>query len=158
MTTQRVILLYTLWNSQMALWRKTVSIMEGVIDHKMDQATAVSNRDKYITTRHGQCRLWKTTSGWKLLIKWRDGNECGFTSKITMNHIPWSSWIYQSMWYCQYSDICMPSPLHWRGTISVTKSHIRKTTHKYGTEIPTSTEHAHKIGQKYGYFGEMQSH
>ena len=42
--------------------------------------------------------------------------------------------------------------------ISVVKSHIRKITNKYGIEIPTSAEHAHKIDQKNGYFGEMQSH
>ena len=41
------------------------------------------------------------------------------------------------------------------GLISVVKSHIRKFTHKYGTEIPTSAEHAHKIDQMNGYFGEM---
>ena len=42
--------------------------------------------------------------------------------------------------------------------ISVVELHIRKTTHKYGREIPNSAEHAHKIDQKNGYFGEMQSH
>ena len=40
----------------------------------------------------------------------------------------------------------------------VVKSHIRKITHKYGIEIPSSIEHAHKIDQKNGYFGEMQSY
>ena len=28
------------------------------------------------------------------------------------------------------------------------KSRIRKTTHKYGVEIPTSIEHAYKIDEK----------
>ena len=53
-----------------------------------------------------------------------------------------------------------PSPLLGGGDIilSVVNLHIRKTTHKYGIEIPTSDEHAHKIDQKNGYFGEMQSH
>ena len=42
--------------------------------------------------------------------------------------------------------------------LSATKLHIRKKAHKYGIEIPTSAEHAHKIDQKNGYFREMQSH
>ena len=50
------------------------------------------------------------------------------------------------------------SSLLGRGIISVVKSHIRKFTHKYGTDIPTSIEQAHKIDQKNGYFGEMQSY
>ena len=49
--------------------------MEGVIDHKMDHATAVSKSDKYIATRRGQRKLRKTTCGWKLLIRWKDGSE-----------------------------------------------------------------------------------
>ena len=51
-----------------------------------------------------------------------------------------------------------PSLFLGRGVISVVKLHIRKKTHKYGIEIPNSAEHAHKIDQKNGYFGEMQSH
>lgn len=53
----------------------TMTMMEGGIDHKMDNATAVPKSDKYIATRRGQRRLRKTTSGWKLLIKWKDGSE-----------------------------------------------------------------------------------
>ena len=34
--------------------------------------------------------------------------------------------------------------------LSAVKSCIRKTTHKYGIEIPTSVEHAHKIDAKNG--------
>ena len=55
----------------------------------------------------------------------------------------------------------MLGPLHFQeeGYHSfLYQKRIRKTTHKYGTEIPTSAEHAHKIDQKNGYFGEMQSH
>ena len=45
----------------------------------------------------------------------------------------------------------VPFTLRKRDTIiSAIKSRIRKTTHKYGIEIPTSVEHAHKIDQKNG--------
>ena len=34
--------------------------------------------------------------------------------------------------------------------LSVLKKRIRKTTHKYGIEIPTSVEHAFELGRKNG--------
>ena len=40
-----------------------------------DPANAVSNSDKYIATRRGQRKLRKTTSEWKLLIRWKDDSE-----------------------------------------------------------------------------------
>ena len=41
----------------------------------MDAEKAMSKNDKYITTRRGQKKLRKTTIGWKLLVKWKDGSE-----------------------------------------------------------------------------------
>ena len=34
--------------------------------------------------------------------------------------------------------------------ISAVKKRIRKTTHKYGVEVPTSIEHAHKLDRRNG--------
>ena len=34
--------------------------------------------------------------------------------------------------------------------ISALKSRIRKTTHKYGIEIPTSIEHGHRLDKENG--------
>ena len=50
-------------------------LMEGIIDYSRDNETAVDLADKYLVTRSGQRRMRKTTKGWKLLVKWRDGSE-----------------------------------------------------------------------------------
>ena len=52
-----------------------VTMMEGIIDYKRDEATAVPKSDKYVETKRGHRRLQKTTAGWKLLVLWADGSE-----------------------------------------------------------------------------------
>ena len=47
----------------------TVTVMEGIIDHKVDANNAVQKVEKYISTHSGQKKLRKTTTGWKLLVK-----------------------------------------------------------------------------------------
>ncbi len=138
----------------------TVTMMEGVIDHKIDPAVAVSKSDKYIATRRGQRKLRKTTCGWTFLIKWKDGSESWIHLKDLKESHP-----IEVAEYAKAHGIAdeaafawwVPFTLRKRDTIiSAIKSRIRKTTHKYGIEIPTSVEHAHKIDQKSGYIGEIQ--
>ena len=53
----------------------TMTMMEGIIDHKRDADVAVSKAEMYVITSRGQRRLRKTTCGWKLLVRWKDGSE-----------------------------------------------------------------------------------
>ena len=53
----------------------SLSLMDSIIDHQRDLSQAIPIEDKYITTKSGQKRLWKTTKGWKLLIKWKDKSK-----------------------------------------------------------------------------------
>jgi hypothetical protein len=46
----------------------TLTLMEGIVDYRKDEETAVSKQDMYVVTRRGQKRLRKTTTGW-------DGNS-----------------------------------------------------------------------------------
>ena len=57
----------------------TMTMMEGIIDHKKDANVAVSKIEMYVTTGCGQQDLRKTTCGWKLLIRWKDGSKLEFT-------------------------------------------------------------------------------
>ena len=50
-------------------------MMEAITDYRKDDAVAIPKIDKYLTTTSGQKRLWKTTVGWSLLVKWADGSE-----------------------------------------------------------------------------------
>ena len=50
-------------------------MVEGIVDYKVDPATAMSKQDWYVKTRRGQIRLRKATTGWKHLVRWKDGEE-----------------------------------------------------------------------------------
>ena len=131
-----------------------MTIMEGIIDHKMDKAIAVAKSDKYIATRRGQRKLRKTTMGWKLLVKWKDGSESWIHLKDLKESHP-----VELAEYAKSRDIAdeaafawwVPYTLRKRDVIiSAVKSRIRKTTHKYGIEIPTSINDAIRIDAKNG--------
>ena len=53
----------------------TLKLMDGVVDHKVDRALAVSKADKWVYNRHRWWRLCKTTAGWWFLVRWKDENE-----------------------------------------------------------------------------------
>ena len=57
----------------------TLTMMEGIVDHKVDTDVAVPRSDMHVVTRRGQQRLRKTTCGWRLLVRWRMGVNHGFT-------------------------------------------------------------------------------
>ena len=53
----------------------SLSLTDSIIDHQRDLSQAIPTEDTYIMTKSGQKRLWKTTKGWKLLIKWKDKSK-----------------------------------------------------------------------------------
>ena len=132
----------------------TMTMMEGIIDHKIDTDVAVSKSDMYVVTRRGQKRLRKTTCGWKLLVRWKDGSESWIHLKDLKESHPVDLAEYAKArgiadepafaWWVPYTmrkrDIIL----------SVVKSRLRKTTHKYGIKIPTSIADAERIDKENG--------
>ena len=132
----------------------TMTLMEGIVDHKVDAAAAVSKSDGYVITRRGQKRLRITTCGWKLLVKWKDGSESWIHLKDLKESHPVELAEYAKsrgiadepafIWWVPYT-------LRKRDIIlSAVNKRIRKTTHKYGIELPTDASHGHKIDAKNG--------
>mgnify|MGYP001272535206 CR=1 FL=1 len=134
----------------------TMTLMEGIIDHKVDAAAAaaVSKSDGYVTTRSGCKKLRITTCGWKLLVSWKDGSESWIHLKDLKESHPVELAEYAKargiadepafIWWVPYT-------LRKRDIIlSAVNKRIRKTTHKYGIELPTDAEHGHKIDAKNG--------
>ena len=132
----------------------SLSLMEAIVDYQKDESVAVAKEDKYVYTKSGQRRLRQTTAGWKLLVKWRDGSEswiklsalkeshpvelAEFAKARGIDREPAFAW-----W--------VPYTLRKRDVIlSAVKKRIRKTTHKYGIEVPTSIEHAYEIDKRNG--------
>ena len=132
----------------------STSLMEGIVDYKKDEATAVPKSDQYVVTRRGQRKLRKTTIGWKLLVKWADGSESWIPLKDMKESHPVEVAEFAKArciddepafaWWVPYT-------LRKRDVIiAKVKARIRKTTHKYGIELPTSVEHAYKIDRENG--------
>ena len=53
----------------------STTMMNGIIDHRKDEATTISKSDMYIVTRRGKINMRKTTCSWSLLKKWKDETE-----------------------------------------------------------------------------------
>ena len=113
---------------------------------------ALSKDDGFIVTRRGVKRRRKTTAGWKILIRWKDDSETWIPLKDLKESHPVELAEFSRArgidsepafaWWVPYT-------LRKRDVIlSSIKKRIRKTTHKYGIEIPTSIEHAYQIDSK----------
>ena len=132
----------------------SITLMEGIVDHRKDEATAVPKNEKHIITRSGQRRLRKSTAGWKLLIKWKDGSESWIRlAEMKESHPVETAEYAKAKGIDDEAAFCwwVPYTLKRRDAIiSAVKSRVRKTTHKYGIEIPTSVEHAKEIDRRNG--------
>ena len=92
--------------------------------------------------------------GWELLVKWKDESE----SWIKLSDLK-ESHLIEVAEFAKAQGIddepafawWVPYTLRKRDIIlSAVKKRIRKTTHKYGVEIPTSVEHAHELDRRNG--------
>lgn len=130
----------------------SMTLMEAIVDHRKDEATAVPMSDKYLITQSGQRRLRKTTKGWKLLVRWKDGSEAWIDLKDMKESHP-----VETAEFAKARGISdepafawwVPYTLRKRDVIlSAVKSHVRRTTHKYGVEVPRSVEHASQLDKE----------
>ena len=132
----------------------TTIMMKGIIDFRKDYAIAVPKSDKYVITRRGRKKLRTTTIGWSLLVQWSDGSETWVPLKDMKASHP-----------CEVAEFAkargiddeaafawwVPFTLRKRDVIiSKLKARIRKTTHKYGVEIPKNIKHAYDLDAKNG--------
>jgi len=132
----------------------SLTMIKGIIDHKMDAATAVPKADGYVTTSRGNKRLCKTTKGWKLLVEWANDTETWIPLKDLKESNPVEVAEFAKArgidnqptfaWWVPYT-------LRKRDVIlSKVKALLRKTTHKYGIEIPNGVDHAEELDKANG--------
>jgi len=129
------------------------NILDSIIDYSKD-GSAIQKGNEFIVTRRGQRRRRKSTIGWKLLVLWKNGMEqwvplsdlkasnpvevAEFAKSRQIDDEPAFKW-----W--------VPYTLKKRDRIIASvNSRVRKATHKYGVEFPTSIEHAIKIDKQNG--------
>ena len=131
-----------------------LTLIDTIVDYKRDEAVAISKSNGYVVTKQGQRRMRQTTQGWKLLIHWRDGSESWVPLKDMKESHPVEVAEFAKareiddepafIWWCPYV-------LRKRDVIlSKMKARIRKTTHKYGIEIPVNLNHAFALDRENG--------
>ncbi len=110
--------------------------------------------DKYFVTKSGTKRMRQTTVGWKLLVQWNDGSRQWIDLKILKESNP-----VLVAEYAMARDIAdepaftwwVPYTLRKRDVIvSAVNSCLRRTSHKYGIELPRSVKEALDIDWKNG--------
>ena len=135
---------------------RSQSILKAIVDHHVytTHSGYVHKKDKWITTRSGQKRLRKSTAGWSFLVQWRDGEEQWVPLRILKESNPIEVAEYvvaNSMEDEAAFSWWVPFTLKQRDRIiSAVNSRVRKSTHKYGIEVPDSVEHALRLDRENG--------
>jgi len=132
--------------------------LDKILDHKSD-GSAVSKSNSHITTKRGRRKLRQTTIGWKFQVRWKDGSTQWIPLKVLKESNPIDIATYVKArgiddepafaWW-------VPFTLRKRDRIiSLINARVRKKTHKFGIEIPTSIEHARQLDETNGnsYWG-----
>ena len=126
-------------------------LLAGVIDHRKN-GNAVEMADLYTTTRSGKRRMRKTTSGWDLLVEWKDGSQEWMPLSIMKNSNP-----IEVAEYAESRNIASEPGFAWwvpytlrrrDKIISGVNSRIRRTTHKYGIELPRTVPEALEMDRR----------
>ena len=129
----------------------STTLFDGIVDYRKDE-TAVDKADRFLVTKRGRRKLRQTTVGWKLLVAWKDGSETWIPLKDLKESNP-----VEVAEFARARGIedepafawWVPYTLRKRDIIiSKVKARIRKTTHKYGIEVPRSVEHAKELDIK----------
>lgn len=106
-------------------------------------AGAVSKDDGYVITKRRQKQLRKTTVGWQLLVRWKDQSESWVPSKDMKESHPAVDVVESA------KSRGIHDTLKKRDVIIMSiKTRVRKTTNKYGIEVPMNLENGHRIDQK----------
>ena len=122
-----------------------MTVFDSILDYNKDD-NAITKKDLYFRMRSGMEQMRKTTCGWKFLVLWNDDTETWVALKemkeshpVELAEFAKSQGIATEPAFAWW----VPFTLRKRDIIiSAIKARIRKTTHKYGIEIPASNTYA----------------
>ena len=131
----------------------TTTVFDSILDYKKDK-DAIEKKDLYYKNKLGIKRMRKSTCGYKFLILWKDGKETWIALKdmkeshpVELAEFAKSRGLSSEPAFAWW----VPYTLRKRDVIiSSIKARIRRTTHKYGIEIPTSHKAAKDLDHKNG--------
>jgi hypothetical protein len=131
----------------------STTMVEAVVDHRKTDA-AVAPDDMYTISHNGTKRIRQTTCGWQLLVKWKDGSKQWVPLSVLKDSNP-----VDVAKYAKARGIHTEPAFAWWVPYTLRKRYViissvqtraRKTSHKYGVEIPTDIRHAHALDKKNG--------
>ena len=128
-----------------------------IMEHK-SSGEAIKMKDKYFITRTGTRRMRNTTVGWSFLVQWGDGSRQWIDLKVLKESNP-----VQVGEYVIARGIADEPAFAWwvpyvmrkrDAIVSAVKSFVKKTTHKYGIEMPAPgrdvVKNAQELDQRNG--------
>ena len=129
------------------------TMLDSIVDYKKS-SDAVERADMFITTKNGTRRHRETTTGWDLLILWKNGTEQWIPLKLMKEYNP----IEVAEYACARGidneaafAWWVPFTLRKRDRIiSAVNSRVKKQSHKYGVEVPLSLKHAFEMDEQNG--------
>ena len=126
----------------------TVTLFDSILEYNKD-GSATEKKYLYSRTRSGTKRMRKTTCGRKFLILWKDGTKTWVALKDIKESHP-----VELVEFAKSRGIATETAFAWWVSLTLRKydiiisainSCIRKTTKKYGIEVPTSNKHAKEL-------------
>jgi hypothetical protein len=128
-------------------------LMDEIIEHKAD-GHAVKRDDMYIVGKNGNKHMRRTTKGWKLLVKWKDGSSDWLPLADLKESDP-----VQTAEYAVANQLENEPAFAWwvketikrrDRIISQVKTRYQKRTHKFGIEVPKNVAEALAIDKRNG--------
>ena len=127
--------------------------LKGITDVRKTKHALGSN-NAFVVSKSGQRRLRQTTMGWDLKVEWKDGSSQWVPLKVLKESNP-----VEVAEFAVARDIQREPAFAWWVPFTLRKrdriiaaihTRVRKKTHKYGIEVPSSVEHALEIDKKNG--------
>uniref|UniRef100_A0A7S2SEL1 Chromo domain-containing protein n=1 Tax=Eucampia antarctica TaxID=49252 RepID=A0A7S2SEL1_9STRA len=124
-------------------------IMDAIVDSKVDIAVACTKSATFASRKGGHKRIRCTTKGWKLLVKWKNGQSTWVPLKDLKESNP-----VETAEFAMAKGIADEATFTWWVSYTLKKRYViickvqarfRKTTHKYGVELPSSIESAKRL-------------
>ena len=130
------------------------TMLDSIVDYKKS-SDAVKRANMFITTKNGTCQHRETTTGWDLLMLWKNGNEQWIPLKLMKEYNPIEVAEYacargidnEAAFFAWWVPFTLPKQ---DGIISAVNSRVKKQSHKYGVEVPLSLKHAFEMDKVNG--------
>ena len=128
-------------------------LMDEIIDHRKND-DALCQEDGFIKSGNGQKKRKITTKGWEIHVQWKDGLK----SWVPMIDVK-ESYPVELAEYAKMRKIDREPAFAWWVShtlkkrdliISSVKQRVKKRTHKYGVEVPSTVEEAYLFDKKNG--------